>query len=75
MKENPKVFFSYAKARQETAAKVGPFLPFLDPDTGELNLDSDHSAECLSEQYSAVFSQPRPELDIPSMEEFFKIDN
>ena len=41
----------------------------------ELNLDSDHSAECLSEQYSAVFSQPRPEWDIPSMEEFFKIVN
>ena len=36
MKENPKVFFSYAKARQKTAAKVGPFL---DPETGELNLD------------------------------------
>ena len=26
IKENPKVFFSYAKARQKTAAKVGPFI-------------------------------------------------
>ena len=55
MKANPKVFFSYAKARQKTAARIGPFL---DPDTGELNLDPDSSAKCLSEQYSAVFSQP-----------------
>ena len=72
MKENPKIFFSYAKAHQKTAAKVGPFL---DPASGELNLDPDHSAECLSDQYSAVFSQPRPEWDIPNMEEFFKVDN
>ena len=38
-------------------------------------MDPDHSAKCLSDQYSAVFSQPRPEWDIPDMEEFFKVDN
>ena len=72
MKENPKVFFSYAKARQKTAAKVGPFL---DPETGELNLDPEYSAQRLSEQYSAVFTKPRPEWQIPSMEAFFRVDN
>ena len=72
MKQNPKVFFSYAKARQKTAAKVGPFL---DPVTGELNLDPESSAQCLSDQYSSVFSQPRPGWDIPDMKEFFKVDS
>ena len=72
MKDNPKVFFSYAKARQKTKAKVGPFL---DPETGDLNLDPDHTVQCLSEQYSAVFTQPRPEWSIPSMTDFFGVDN
>ena len=58
MKENVKVFFDYAKKSQKTRAKVGPFL---DPDTGELNLDTDYTAQCLSDQYSSVFTQPRPE--------------
>ena len=35
MKTNPKVFFSFAKARQKTKAKVGPFL---DPNSGGLSL-------------------------------------
>ena len=35
MRENVNVFFFYAKARQKTQAKVGPFL---DPQTSELNL-------------------------------------
>ena len=56
MKENPKVFFSYAKARQKVKAKVGPFI---DEETGDLNLDPGFTAECLSMQYSSVFSQPR----------------
>ena len=55
MKENPKAFFTFAKSRQKTHAKVGPFL---DPSTGKLNLDPDHTAECLSKQYSSVFTQP-----------------
>ena len=52
--------------------KVGPFL---DPESGDLVLDPDHTVHCLSEQYSSVFSQPRPEFNIPNMEEFFKVDN
>ena len=72
MKDNPKVFFSFAKSRQKTHAKVGPFL---DPETGELNLDPDYTAECLSSQYSSVFTKPRPEWSIPNMEDFFGVDN
>ena len=72
MKDNPKIFFNFAKSRQKTHAKVGPFL---DPETGELNLDPDYTADCLSKQYSSVFSQPRPEWNIPDMKEFFGVDN
>ena len=72
MKDNMKVFFDYAKARQNTRARVGPFL---DPESGELNLDPDYTAECLSEQYSSVFTQPRNDWSIPDMKEFFKVDN
>ena len=56
----------------QNGAKVGPFL---DPETGELNLDPDYTADCLSKQYSSVFSQPRPEWNIPDMKEFFGVDN
>ena len=72
MKENVNVFFSYAKARQKVRSKVGPFI---DPTTGELNLDPDYTAQCLSEQYSSVFTSPRHEWDIPDMSAFFRIDN
>ena len=72
MKENVNVFFNYAKARQKTRSKVGPFL---DPNTGELNLDPDHTAQCLSDQYSSVFTSPRPEWSIPNLKDFFKVDN
>ena len=72
MKENLNVFFSYAKARQKVRAKVGPFI---DPRTGELNLDPDYTAQCLSEQYSSVFTSPRQEWEIPDMSTFFRVDN
>ena len=58
MKVDTKVFFDYAKSRQKTKAKVGPFL---DPDSGELLLDPEHTAQKLSEQYSSVFTKPHPE--------------
>ena len=72
MREDINVFFTYAKARQKTRAKVGPFL---DPETGDLNLDPDYSAQCLSDQYSSVFTQPRPDWSIQSMADFFEVDN
>ena len=72
MRENLNVFLSYAKARQKTKAKVGPFL---DPQTGDINLDPDYTGQCLSDQYSSVFTPSRPEWSISDMDEFFKVDN
>ena len=62
MKENVNVFFSYANARQKVKSKVGPFI---DPNAAEINMDPDYTAACLSDQYSSVFTPPRPEWEIP----------
>ena len=72
MKDNIKVFFDYAKACQKTKARVGPFL---DPVTGQPNEDPDYTAQILSDQYSSVFTSPRPEWSVPSLEELFRVDN
>ena len=71
MRKNPNIFFNYTRARQRTKAKVGPLL---DPVTGKLNPDSQFTADTLSEQYSSVFTQPRPEWDIPDLAQFFSVD-
>ena len=72
MKTNPKAFFAFAKARQQTRAKVGPFI---DPSSGLPNPDPDFTAEQLSEQYSSVFVQPRAEWAVPSPPEFFATES
>ena len=72
MKENPKAFFSYARSRQKVKAKIGPFM---DEETGDIDLDPAYTVECLSQQYSSVFSQPRPEWSIPSISEFFRVNS
>ena len=64
MKTNIKAFFAYGKSRQKTKAKVGPFL---DPDTGIPNPDPDYAASILSEQYSSVFTQPRPDYLVDNL--------
>ena len=68
MKENPKYFFSFARSRQKTRARIGPFI---DPSTGNPNPDPDFAAQVLSEQYSSVFVQPRPEWKVDNAKEFF----
>ena len=68
MKTNVKAFYAYGRARQKTKAKVGPFL---DPVTGVPNSDPDYAAKVLSEQYSSVFTSPRPEYLVDNLEEFF----
>ena len=68
MRADPKTFFAYGRARQKTKVKVGPFL---DPDTGAPNPDPDFAARLLSEQYSSVFTQPRPEYVVTDTTEFF----
>ena len=71
MKDNPNIFFSYARSRQKTRAKVGPLL---DPSSGSLNNDPSFTSKVLSDQYSSVFTQPRPEWDIPDLQQFFSVD-
>ena len=68
MKTNVKAFFAYGRARQNTKAKVGPFI---DPESGIPNSNPDYAAKILSEQYRSVFTEPRPEYLVDSMEEFF----
>ena len=68
MKKNPKAFYSFAKSRQKTRAKIGPFL---DPITNIPNPDPDFTAQVLSDQYKSVFVQPRPEWVVDNAEEFF----
>ena len=72
MKTNPKAFFAYAKARQQTRAKVGPFI---DASTGLPNPDPNFTVEQLSEQYSSVFVDPRPEWTVTSPHEFFATES
>jgi hypothetical protein len=68
MKTNVKAFYAYGRARQKTKARVGPFL---DAATGIPNPDPDYAAKILSEQYTSVFTSPRPEYLVDNLEEFF----
>ena len=68
MKDNPKSFFSFAKSRQKTRSRIGPFL---DPSTGSPNPNPDFAASVLSDQYSSVFVQTRPEWVVKNVKDFF----
>ena len=49
IKDNPKAFFSFAKSRQKTKARIGPFI---DPSNGQPNPNPEFAATELSRQYS-----------------------
>ena len=68
MKTNPKAFFAYGRARQNTKARVGPFL---DQDTGAPNSDPDYAATVLIDQNSSVFTQPRSEYLVEDVKDIF----
>ena len=68
MKSNPKSFFSFAKSRQKTNAKIGPFI---DPLTGKPNSSPEFAASKLSERYSSVFVKPRDEWKVKNPKDFF----
>ena len=70
MKTNPKAFFSFAKSRQKTKAKIGPFI---DPATKQPNHSPDFTASQLSEQYSSVFVKPRQEWTVNDPTTFFSV--
>ena len=71
MKSNPKAFFSFSKSRQNTRAKIGPFI---DQSSGQPNPDPDFAAEELGRQYRSVFVKPRPEWVVKDAKEFFDND-
>ena len=71
MKETPKAFFGFARSRQTTKAKVGPFL---DPSTNNPNTSPDYCCKALKAQYDSVFAQPRPEWKVEDFSEHFKVD-
>jgi len=56
IKVNPKYFYSYTKKRSKCTSKVGPLLN----DNKQLTSNSKEMAELLSQQYSTVFSKPKP---------------
>ena len=68
IKLNPKAFFSFARSRQKTCAKVGPFI---DSTTGKPNSSPEFAASELSRQYSSVFVKPREEWKVKDAKEFF----
>ena len=68
MKENPKAFYSFAKSRQKTKSKVGPFI---DCTTGLPNPSPEFAAAELSNQYSSVFVSSRNEWKVEDPVEFF----
>ena len=72
MKSNPKAFYSFAKSRQKTKSKVGPFL---DPTTGTPNPDPSFAASELSRQYSSVFVPPREQWKVPDPKSVFNFND
>ena len=68
LKSNANSFFNFAKSRQKTKARIGPFL---DPTTGKLTPDTAFTAETLRQQYNSVFSWPRPEWVVKDVGEHF----
>ena len=71
MKENPKAFFSFARARQTTRAKVGPFM---DPSSSQPNASPDYCCTALKDQYDSVFAQPRQEWQVKDLPEHFRVN-
>ena len=66
-----KLFFSFARSRQKTKARVGPFLD----ESGKPNPSPDFSAEALRQQYNSVFAIPRPAWNVTNFPEHFKAGN
>ena len=68
IKSNPKAFFSFARSKQKTNARIGPFI---DPNTGKPNPSPEFAASVLSSQYSSVFVEPREEWKVKDPGKFF----
>ena len=71
IKTNPKAFFAYARALQQTKSRIGPFI---DTVTGRPNPDADFTAETLRKQYSSFFVTTRSAWSVPKPREFFSAE-
>ena len=71
IKQNPKAFFSFARTRQKTKAKVGPFLD----DEGQPNSSADFAADALRRQYDSVFAAPRAAWSVSDFPSHFRVDD
>ena len=69
IKQNPKAFFSFTRGRQNTRAKVGPFM---DPTSRTPNSSPDYCCTALQQQYDSVFAVPRPEWKVDNFQEHFE---
>ena len=72
IKQKPKAFFlSFARTRQKTKAKVGPFLD----DEGQPNSSADFAADALRRQYDSVFEAPRAAWSVSDFPSHFRVDD
>ena len=72
IKENPKAFFSFARGRQNTRSRVGPFM---DPATDSPNSSPDYCCQALQQQYTSVFAVPRSQWKVDNLEKHFQADD
>ena len=68
IKANQKAFFSFAKSRQKTKARICPLIDCL---TGKHNPHPEFAASELSTQYSSVFVKPRDKWTVKDAKQFF----
>ena len=70
IKTNPKYFFTYAKKRQKVKGDIGPLK------VGDnLIVEPEQICECLSTQYSSVYSPCDPNNTIDDPLAFFNLDS
>ena len=65
---NSKYFFTYARKKQKTKEKVGPFI---DKSTSEIISDEKQIADRLQTQFCSVFSKSDQSSKIPDAKSFF----
>ena len=70
MKQDPRKFFNFVRAKQKTKAGVGPFL-----ENGKPNPNPDYAAKQLKQQYDSVFAQPRSEWSVNDPSTHFKAES
>lgn len=70
IKANPKFFYSFANKHQKVKSGIGPLKV-----DGQFITSPDDISECLSTQYSSVYSTPDPRHKIEDPASFFDLSN